>query len=302
MLLEPGQVARILRVSPEAILDIEAQPAVSGVIERVVLAVPPGESMVLLRRCPDDEESDRNARVLEALNRAYFPHAPRALAAVGEVTVEEVPAGVSALALAPPLGSSEAAVDALAAFHGIEFAGLVLTPVAAEAEELPLHRLGFAAHERDPARAPLLAARDALAAGPQGLVHGAATAANVLLAPGRATLTSFGRTGFGPQLDDVAAFLLTAGLDPQERAGLVRRYARARDLDDGPTVDLVDLAGLLWGLAELLTLPRRQMMALGDDGSTAWLNMLGARIERGIRSPAGQHPLAGAIRAALWPG
>ena len=86
--------------------------------------------------------------------------------------------------------------------------------------ELPLHRLGFAATERDAARGPLAEARAALLSSPFGFCHRDATAGKILLAPGRAWLTDFGRAGFGPQMFDVAAFLLTSGIEAAGRRAL----------------------------------------------------------------------------------
>jgi hypothetical protein len=63
----------------------------------------------------------------------------------------------------------------------------------------------------------------------------------------------------------------------------------------------VDLAGILWGVNELLTLPRQSIALLGDDAALAALNIAATRIERGLREPAGAHPAAAKIRAALWP-
>ena len=110
----------------------------------------------------------------------------------------------------------------------------------------------------------------------------------------------FGQAGFGPQLFDVAAFLLTSGLDGPARAALAVAYARARGAGPG-LVDLVDLAGLIWGLSELLGVPRRQVECFGDDAATEALRVSSTRIERGIRIAAGRNEIASALRAALWP-
>jgi hypothetical protein len=76
--------------------------------------------------------------------------------------------------------------------------------------------------------------------------------------------------------------------------------ARAR-FDQDETADAVDLAGILWGISELLVLPRRSIELLGDDVASDALNTAAARIERGVREPAGTQPMAAAVRAALWP-
>jgi aminoglycoside phosphotransferase (APT) family kinase protein len=213
--------------------------------------------------------------------------------------------GASALAFVPPAGTLEAAIEALASLHSLpireglrwerEPAGLL--PEA----DVPLHRLGFASHEREPAERPLAEAHDALLAGPFGFVHGDATAAHILLAPGRATLINFTRAGYGPQLFDLAAFLLTAGIEPAGRRALAHRYANLRGMDARTTVDLTDLAGLIWSFETLLGLPRRLVENLGDDPASAALNTAAGRIDQGMRAPAGDHPAAAALRAALWP-
>ncbi len=260
--------------------------------------------VVILRAHPDGDLAANHVAVVEALSRVGFPHMPTPLAAVGDVVVEEDVPGVGALALVPPEGSTQAAMSALADLHSVEIReGLRwgAAPENALPVELPLHRLGFAAHEREAAAPALAAAREVILGPPWGFAHGDCTAANVLLAPGRAWLTSFHAAGFGPQLFDVAAFLLTAGLDGSARQELARHYAARRSLDPGRTSALIDLAGIVWGISELLVLPRRSIELLGDDAASAALNTAAGRIERGIREPAGAHPTAAAIRAALWP-
>jgi Ser/Thr protein kinase RdoA (MazF antagonist) len=230
---------------------------------------------------------------------------PAPLTAIGEVVVEETVPGVSALALAPPQDSPESAMRALAELHSLDLhEGLGWDRSPAEilpAEPLPLHRLGFASQEREAAAGPLLAAREALLNSPWGFSHGDATAGNVLLAPGRAWLVAFHAAGFRPQFFDVAAFLLTSGLQASRREELAGLYGERRGLDPQETRDLVDLAGIAWGIAELLVLPRRSIELLGDDASLSALNTAAARTERAMREPAGYHPAAAAIRAALWP-
>lgn len=251
------------------------------------------------------EAAENHVAVLEALGRAGFTHAPRLLGIAGCCAIEEWVAGVSALSLAPPEGSLEAAMDVIAALHRLDLREGLRWEVGIAGllpeEEFPLHRLGFAAHERGPAREPLAAAREALLSSTAGFMLGAATADRVLLRPGGATLVSLGAGGFGLQLFDVAAFLLTAGIEADRRGELAMRYASARDLPAEETAGLADLAALWWGLHELLVLPRRQVMSLGDENATYRLNTAASRIERGIRQAAGSHALADAIRAALWP-
>jgi hypothetical protein len=219
-------------------------------------------------------------------------------------TIEADVRGISALAVLPPARSLEAAMLALAALHSLNIReGLRWdsSPQDLLPREWPLHRLGFAAHEREAAAPALEAARDAILESPWGFVHGEATAAHVLLGPGHAELTSFHAAGFGPQLFDVAAFLLTAVTEPEQRRQLAHRYASARSLDPLATVDLTDLASVLWGIQELLVLPRRSIELLGDDAALAALNLAAGRIERALREPLTAHSTATAIRQALWP-
>ncbi|MGH2633681.1 MAG: phosphotransferase family protein, partial [Tepidiformaceae bacterium] len=169
-------------------------------------------------------------------------------------------------------------------------------------EEVPLHRLGFAWDEREAAREPLAAARRAVLGGPFGFAHRDATAAHILLAPHSATLVDFERAGFGPQLFDVAAFLLTSGLEPAARRALAASYARLRGMEPLAAIDLIDLSGILWGIGEMLILPRRLIEALGDDAASERIRTCASRIDHGMRLAAGEHAVAAAIRRALWPG
>jgi len=305
MLVEAEQLAAALGLPATAAVEWEplaAQPTgphlaiftLAGVQERRVVVRP-----------VFDEPSENHIAVMEALSRAGFKQVPRLLAFVGGCAVEEWVPGVSALALVPPPGSCEAAMEVLAALHVLDVREGLRWDTAADIVlpegEVPLHRLGFSAREREPAQALLAEARLVLLETPFALVHGEATAGHVLLRPGGATLTGFGAAGFGAQLIDVAAFLLTAGLDPGNRRRLSEWYATVRGLPAAATTDLIDLAGIWWGLHELLGLPRRQILALGDEGATHRLSTAAGRIERGIRRPTGNHPLAAAIRAALWP-
>jgi hypothetical protein len=303
VLADDRAILRALRLPESSEVDVE--PAGPGV-ERWTICVPGAEPrVVILRGHPDGELAANHAAVVDALSRAAFRHMPVPLAAVGEVVAEEPVAGVTALALVPPGGSAEAAMAALAALHSLDTReGLrwELLPRDLLGESPPpLHRLGFAAHERAGAEQPLADARRAMLQSPWGFTHGDATAAHILLASGQAWLTSFHAAGFGPQLFDVAAFLLTSGLDPSARGSLAELYARIRSFDPASTADLVDLAGILWGINELLVLPRRSIELLGDDAASSALNIAAGRIERGIRERAGDHPAARDLRAALWP-
>lgn len=306
MTVDDRTLAAALRLPAD--MRVEREP-LGGSVDgpELVIFGAPGEGTGLraVVRSVENEQDENHVAVLEALGRAGFANAPRLLGFAGGCAIEEWAPGVSALSLAPPARSCEAAIDALAALHGLNIREglrweLGVSGLLAQGE-VPLHRLGFAAHEREPARGPLAAAREALLATPAGFVHGAATAGHVLLRPGGATLVCFGEAGFGLQLFDVAAFLQTSGLEAQARRDLASRYAVARGLPGAETADLADLASLWWGMHELLGLPRRQVMALGDENATYNLSTAATRIERGIRQAAGTHPLASAVRAALWP-
>ncbi|MGE0599882.1 MAG: phosphotransferase [Dehalococcoidia bacterium] len=259
----------------------------------------------LIRDSADLDEAQNHAAVFEALANAGFPHIPKLVAIVGNATIEEPPPGTTAMQLVPPPGSAEAAMAALAAWHALPLKeGLDWGRMPDDlfpAGEIPLHRLGFAAAEREPALEPLQKARDYLLASPFGFAHRNAIAANVLLAPANAWLTDFSAAGYGPQYFDVAAFLLTSGVEAPGRRALAAAYARHREVSPDAAADLVDLLGILWGIGWLLELPRRLITNLGDDATTDSLKLASTRVERGIRQPAGDSPVAAAIRAALWP-
>ncbi len=303
MLAEVADVLRALRLASESEVDIEA---VGPGVERWAICPPrAARTDVVLRGHPDAERAANHVAVVEVLARVDFPFMPRPLAALGDVVVEEGLAAVSALSLVAPEGSVDAAMRALAAVHTLDVREGRGWDVTRE-EMLPtlepqLHRLGFASHEREAAAPWLAAARDAILLSPWGFGHGDATAQNVLLAPRRAWLVSFHASGLHPQLFDVAAFLLTAGLPREAREAAAVVYANERGLDADGTRHLVDVAGILWGIGELLTLPRRSIEIWGDDGATAALNTAAVRIERGIREAAGGHAVAAGIRSALWP-
>lgn len=298
-------IVAALRLPPGTRVELEPLGDVAGAPIRAAICPPGGsERLVLLREDAEPEAAQNHIAVMEALTNARFPFAPKLLGVAGLAAVEEWAEGATALALVPPAGSAEAAMAALAALHslplreGLDFekAPAALLP----GDDVPLHRLGFAASEREPAREPFAAARAALLATPFGFAHRDATAAHVLLTPGGATLLNFARAGLGPQLFDVAAFLLTSGLEAPARRALAARYAEVRGFSP-ETADFTDLAGIIWGVQELLGLPRRQILAFGDDAAMTGLHLAATRIERGIRAPAGEHPAAAAIRAALWP-
>jgi hypothetical protein len=306
MSVDAGELAGVLRLPLGAEIDLEPLGVREGSPVRATVRGAAGEAprVVLARPFVDTEQAFNHVAVLDALARCGYAQAPRLLGASATISAEQWIDGVSALALVPPPGSGEAAMGVLAALHGLSLQeGLDWDRTPEEtlpSSDIPLHRLGFAGPEREPARGPLIAAHQALLAIPFGFAHRNATAASVLLAPGRAWLVGFGHAGFGPQLFDVAAFLLTSGLEAPARNALAASYAKTRGLTR-ETAGLVDLAGVIWGLNELLAVPRRQVECFGDDAATEALRTAAMRIERGVRSAAGEHPAAMAIRSALWP-
>lgn len=266
-----------------------------------------GESAIeaIVREPADPEGAQNHAAVFEALARAGYPCMPRLLGFAGRATIEEVLPGATAMRLVPPPGSAEAAMEALAALHALPVReGLDWGARPADLfpePEPPLHRLGFAAAEREPAREPLMAAHAELLQSPFGFAHREATAANVVLAPGKAWLIDFSNAGYGPQYFDVAAFLLTAGIEAAGRRALAAAYARHRGTAPDETADAVDLLGVLWAISWQLELPRKLITSLGDDVATESLKLAASRIDRAVRQPAGDSRIAAAIRAALWP-
>lgn len=303
-MVDEGQILAALGYAPDASVTWES---LSDSPWSPVLLSVGGESPreLLIREAAELEEAQNHAEVFEALANAGYPYVPKLVAVVDNATIEEPPPGTTAMQLVPPPGSAEAAVAALAAWHALPVReGLDWGRSPEELfppDEIPLHRLGFSATERDPALEPLREARGYLVASPFGFAHRNAVAANVLLAPGRAWLTEFGAAGFGPQCFDVAAFLLTSGIEAPGRRALAAAYARHRDVAPDAAADLVDLLGIVWGIGWLLELPRRLITNLGDDTTTDALKLASTRVERGIRQPAGDSPVAAAIRSALWP-
>lgn len=305
MIAESAAVLGVLRLPPDTPFEIEPLGDLVGSPERWHIHAPGGGKTVIVRRPLDPEEGANHAAMMEALTSANFVQMAKLLGFADDATVESEPEGLTALQLVPPPGAAEAALEALAALHalpvreGLDWGctpGDLYPP-----DELPLHRLGFTAEERERARQPLVRAREALWASPFGMAHRNATAGNIVLAGGQAWLTDFGKAGYGPQLFDVAAFLLTSGIEAAGRRALAAAYGRARGWEAPATVDLVDLLGILWGIEELLVLPRKLIESLGDDAATAHLKLSASRTEKGMRQAAGSSPIAAAIREALWP-
>lgn len=259
----------------------------------------------VIREPFDDDAAMNHIAVSEALANAGYSFAPHLIATVGNATVEASLPGSTAMQFVPPPGSAEAAMRAFATLHALATReGLDWGRAPADlfpAGELPLHRLGFSSAEREPAQQPLVEAHEYLLASPFGFAHRNAVASNVVLAPGQAWLCDFSAAGFGPQLSDVAAFLLTSGIEAPGRRALAAAYANNRGLAADTTADLVDLLGILWGMHWLLDVPRKLITSLGDDATTSALRLTIARIDKGIRQAAGDSEVAERIRGALWP-
>jgi hypothetical protein len=302
-MVSPEEVLLALGYPPDAQHSWEPDGEAPGSLVRLFVTGPrPLEAVI--REHADPEARQNHIAVTEALARAGFAAMPKVLAFVGEAVIEEALPGTTALQFVPPPGSAEAAIRALASIHSLPTKeGLDWGRSPQDLyppEEVPLHRLGFSSVEREPAREPLLEAHHYLLASPFGFAHRNATAANVILAPGQAWLCDFAAAGFGPQLFDVAAFLLTSGLEAPARRALAASYAGQREMSPDTAADLVDLLGILWGMHWLLELPRKLITNLGDNATIDALKLCAARIEKGLRQPAGDSSVAAAIRAALW--
>ncbi|MDZ7729147.1 MAG: hypothetical protein U5Q44_13655 [Dehalococcoidia bacterium] len=148
----------------------------------------------------------------------------------------------------------ESAVDLLASMHALEIRegrnhgrdAEELVP----GEETPLHRLGFAAHEREQADPGLRTAKAAILEGPMGFAHGELTAANALANRSAAVALrrDSGRRGTDRRSWTWPALLCTAGLDAGQRRTLAEQYARKIAREPSTFADLVDVAGLPVGI------------------------------------------------------
>ncbi|MGI8424993.1 MAG: aminoglycoside phosphotransferase family protein, partial [Chloroflexota bacterium] len=272
MLVDRDRLLAALRLPRTTVVDAEPLTGIAGSPERISITGIEHPFAVIARRSPDLERASNNIAVLEALNARAIACTPRLLAIVDGAAIETAIDGLTALAVVPSPGACEAAIDGLAALHGAGVReGLHWGCAAADLfppGELPLHRLGFAAPEREAAHAPFAALREELLTTPFGFTHGRATADNVLLGPRSATFVDFEAAGFGPQLFDVAAFLLTAGLSAEYRHILAHRYGGLCGFPPTETAARIDLLALRWGIEELLLLPRRLILSLGDEAST----------------------------------
>jgi hypothetical protein len=310
MLVDPERLFAALRLPAAARVEaVEPLTAAPGGPERVVVRAGERELAVLVRDA-QDERGANNAAVLEALERAGYAWAPRLLAVVDGVSVETFAEGQPLLPFELTVAQLTPAIDALAALHMLPVReGLRWEQQPADLlvdADFPFFRLGYGAEQRRIAAAALEDARQALlSAAPFGFIHGDATAAKVIATgPDAVALVGFGQAGHGLQLDDVAALLLTSGLDPATRSSLALRYAAAvgRKRGEDALAGLIDVAGLLWGLNWLLGLPRRLITALGDEQLTADLRLMASRVETGIAQAAGGRPEARLLREALFQG
>ena len=309
MLAEPSILLPAVGMRPGAtVIDTEPLGARPGSPERVTVAQADGTTEAFLVRSLDSEQAANHAAVLEALSRyrgAGFASCPELVAVLPGVAIERWVDGMPALSVAPHPDHLDYAVDALAELHALPVReGLRWDEPPRPLlglDDPPLYRLGFTSAERAAAAPALAVAADSLLETPFGFVHGEATAENVLFTARGVTLVSFQQGGFGPQLFDLAAFLLTCGVAAPARRDLALRYAAKRDLPRTETADLADLAGIAWGLGTLLGVPRRLVEHLGDDSASAAVRLIASRVETGIRLSAGDHPAAAAIRDSLWP-
>lgn len=305
MLIEESTLRSLLRLAESAMVECEEEPGPSRA-ERIIVRGPEGgEDAYIVRRDADGERAMNHAAVVEALANAGFAAMPRVVAIAGDATIEEAFPGLPLLSIRPDQSTLEAAVDALAALHQLpvsEGSDFEKTPEELlPEEEPPLHRLGFAAQEREPALEPFRSAHRSLLKTPFGFAHRNLTAANVLAGAPGVAFVNFGHAGFGAQLFDVVALLSTAGLSPEQRRSLAQRYALRTGGDPDAVADLADLAAIAWGVERELGLPRRQIEALGDEVAMERLVLESTRIQQALAEPAGEHPLATQIRRALWP-
>lgn len=305
MLLDEGTVRRLLALPDDAEVQMEeaGNPLVPA--NRITVVRGGERQHYHARTDASGERGYTHAAVVEALWKAGFPGVPRPVAYAGDVLIEEAPTGLPLTSIRANAVTMEAAVDLLASMHALDVReGRNYGRDAAElvpGEETPLHRLGFAAHEREHAEPGLRAAKAAILEGPMGFAHGELTAANVLANEAQVTFTGFGQAGYGSQVMDLAALLSTAGLDAGQRRTLAEQYARKIAREPSAFADLVDVAGLLWGITWELELPRRQILVMGDEGAMEQLVLMSSRVQAAFKEAAGKHPAAQTLREALWP-
>lgn len=300
------ELAEALQLQQDAIVSVAPMTAVTSHCRLVTVRDPAGQQRELvIRRFADPASLATHASVLRWLSDAGFGHSTKPVALLQNAACEEAAQGVSAVSIAIGAKQADAVAGAAAGLHTLQTAPHSVWSQdhgdLVGAGELPLFRLGFGAEQREAALEPTLSLQRAI--GPEwlGPVHGQATAANVVLCPDGPRFLDFSLAGRGVQLFDLAAFLVSAGLTADDRRRAACTYAGLRSLEREATADLIDAAALLWGLNHLISLPRNEVQLLGDDESLGWLRLMAERVSRAIREPAGGHPAAAALRAALWP-
>jgi hypothetical protein len=264
------------------------------------------EQRYLVRTGMDPHASMNDAAVLEALTNSGYRYIPRLAGFAEGIAIEVEFEGIPLVSLRAEPAIMDQAIHALAELHQIDIReGLDWEEQPKElipGSDVPLHRLGFAAHERGPAAKALGEAREALLRTRFGFSHRALTASKVLAGRDRVVFVDFSAAGQGAQVFDLASLLATAGLEAEQRRASADLYARLMGLEQDGLADLADLATIVWGIEYELALPRRQVAALGDDAAMERMVLESTRIRATFTSPAGNHPSANAIRAALWPG
>ena len=115
MTVHEDGVREALRLPADATIDIEPLGMLPASPARVALRQVGGSARVFLARPLIADAGANHAAVLEALGHTGYPFAPRLLGAGAGIVIEEWIEGVSALAVVPPPGSAEAALEALAA-------------------------------------------------------------------------------------------------------------------------------------------------------------------------------------------
>ncbi len=304
MIIEAPELLALLHLPPETPVDAEPISMYPSLAERVTIGAGESRRAVVVRSNMDPEMAENHAAITDLLTSAMSGPVPRVYAVQATVTVEEDVPGVSSLALQLPPAALDMAIDTIAALHQLPVReGLRQgeAPDSVIESNLPLYRLGFTSGEREAAAPHLAKAKELLLEyAPFGFVHGECTADRVLVGNDLAWLVDFSNGGFGCQLFDVAAFLVTSGEPPESRERLAARYARARRLPEN-VGGLVELAELLWGLPWLLGLSRRLVLAYEDETVSSALALIASRIDRATRGGWGGHPVASEIRRALWP-
>ena len=305
MLIEPEALLQLLGVPAGTAVEVEPGGMYPSLVDRVTIGSGPAQQTVIVRSNMDPEMAQNQAAIVDVLTSIRYGPVPRVFAITHSVTVEEEVPAISGLALQMPPVVLEATIDALVELHELPLREGMRQgqPRDSVVEgELQLFRLGFASYEREAAAPHIAAAKDLLVSeAPFGFVHGECTAGHILAGAGRAWLVDFSNGGFGCQLFDVAAFLLTSGERPEVRERLAERYVQARGLPFG-TAGLIEMSELLWGLPWLIGLSRRLVLAYEDAAVSSAFSLIASRIDRGMREGWGRSSLAEEIRHGLWPG